>query len=88
MSATILRDEWIKALEEADMGMSDDPTATTIAEFAAMIGVNRIAAERRLAALVERGKATRTHKWSRGSDGRRMRLVAYRLTKADKKKAA
>lgn len=88
MSATILRDEWLRALEEADMGISDDPTATTTAEFAAMFGIKRLAAERRLVALVAAGKATRTHKWSRGADGRRIRLVAYRLTKADKKKAA
>lgn len=80
MSAVISRDEWIAALDEADLGVSEDPTAVTIAEFAAMTGLKRCAGKARLDALVERGRATRTFKWATNGYGRRHRCVAYRLT--------
>lgn len=88
MSVTILRDEWIKALEEADMGVSDDPDAITVVEFAAMTGLKREAAKRRLEALVDAGKATRTFKWAMNGYGRRHRCQAYKLTRTGKKRKA
>lgn len=73
---TITRDEWLKALEEAGVNaLSDDQGALTVAEFAAMFGICRTAAVRRLEHLCAAGKATRTQKRVA-----KTYAVAYRLT--------
>ncbi len=83
MNASISRDEWLKALNEAGyQDGQDDPTAITVPEFAQMLGVNRQAAIRRLNTLVATGKATRTRKWSRYTDGRSVLMLAFKLAKA------
>lgn len=89
MSASISRDEWLKALHDAGYrDDEDDPNAVTVAEFAAMFGLTRTVAERRLKALEERGTATRTAKRGAGKDGRIMRLLAYRLQAEKPRKRA
>ena len=75
----INRDEWLKALGEAER--VDDPEAVTVMEFATMLGFAREAASRRLQALVKAGKAEKVTKRCAISDGRLMSLSAYRLLK-------
>jgi predicted ArsR family transcriptional regulator len=86
----ISRDVWLKAL--ADVGVNDgidDQEAVTISEFAALIGISREPAERRLEKLAAAGAAVKTRKWSVGRDGRRVHMWAYRLkTDAPKKRKA
>ena len=82
-NVAISRDEWLKALSEAGYkDGQDDPTAITVAEFAAMVGLNRQTAVRRLHAMVAAGKATRTQKRSQSSDGRTVVMQAFKLAKA------
>ena len=84
MPTHISRDEWLKALTDA--GVEDDQGATTAGEFAALFGLNRLTAERRLKALEAAGKVTRTHKRSARTDGRIVTCVAYRLVTETRKK--
>jgi len=56
----ISRDEWMRALQEANIPTEDDRSAMTAAELAAMLGIDHQAANRRLKALERAGKATRT----------------------------
>lgn len=82
MSATINRDEWLKALDAAGLegGAEDDRDAVTVNEFAAMFGLTRGTAERRLQGLAKARKATRTRKVLILEDrGRRVACIAYRL---------
>ena len=76
----INRDEWLKALAECGEDDRSDPDAITSTEFMAMMGVDRQTARRRLEKLVAVGKATRTIKRERLSDGRTVRMNGYRLT--------
>lgn len=78
---TISRDEWIKALEDANLTITDDPDAITVAEFAAMFGLPHATAARKLKALEAAGKAQRTTKRAPASDGRMMTCNGYRLLK-------
>lgn len=77
----INRDEWLKALSEAGAAqlVESDPLAVTIAEFAEMLSVTRNTAAKRMALLERTGKAERTTKVGRGSDGRVFRSAAFRL---------
>lgn len=81
MNSGINRDEWLKALNDAGLhDGTDDQDAVTAAEFGAMFGLPRLTAERRLRALEQAGKATRTRKVTRSVNGRSIPCVAYRLT--------
>jgi hypothetical protein len=76
----INRDEWLKALTEAGLEVhEDDQSAISIQEFADLFRVHYYTASRRLNQLVAKGKAVKTRKHTRGADGRRMSMVAYRL---------
>lgn len=81
MSAGINRDEWLKALADLGHSTEDDQSAVSIMEAATMFRMDRSTASRYLKRLVERGKATQTHKFTTGTDGRRVYAIAYRLKK-------
>ena len=88
MSTTITRDDWLNAIREA--GIDDpvgDPDAVTAGEFAAMFGIDRNAAMRRLVQLVEAGKATRTTKRMTDVLGRSVSYPAYKLIQEPPKQA-
>jgi hypothetical protein len=78
---SINRNEWLKAVADAEAKAREVPEsdAMTVQEFAAMIGMNRIGATARLRTLVEMGKAERTRKKIRRSDGVVITANAYRL---------
>ena len=77
----ITRDEWLRALGEVtDAPVDSDPSAITIAEFAQMFALSRSTASKRLRLLEASGKAQRTMKQFRGSDGRMCRSLAFKLT--------
>lgn len=75
----INRDEWLRALTEAQLSPIDDQDAVTVPEFMALFSLTRSTADRRLRTLVEKGKATKTSKFTNGIDGRRVQAVAFRL---------
>lgn len=79
MSTSITRDDWLKALGEADT--PNDPDAVTVAEFATLMGMGRMAATARLVALEKSGKATRVRKIVTCDDGRKIRVRAYTLVR-------
>lgn len=82
----ITRDDWLRALDEAGCATVDDQGAMTAQEFAEMIGVDRQAAGRRLRMLEKAGKATRTTKRAKASDGRYYISPAYKLVEPKKKR--
>jgi hypothetical protein len=75
----ISRDEWLAALNEAQLLPESDEQALTVWEFQEMFDLPRYTAERRLEALVRAGKATRTNKRCAALDGRVRNMRAYRL---------
>lgn len=80
MNSGISRDEWLKALAEVgESDQDDDPEAITTSDFMAMMGLDRQTARRRLEKLVTLGKATRSKKRERLTDGRLVRSNGYRL---------
>lgn len=79
MSARITRDEWLQALGTA--AQPTDPDALTTTEIAAMFGIARSAAERRIKDLVAQGKAIRTVKLAPMINGHSKRVTAYKLVK-------
>lgn len=78
-SSGINRDVWLKALADIGEDGQSDPEAITTTDFMAMMHVDRQMARRRLDKLVAAGKATRTFKRERSTDGRMVRCVGYRL---------
>lgn len=78
------RETWMAALHEiASAPIPDEhPDAVTTVEFAAMLGVGREMAYRKLHALVAAGKAERVRKKQRASDGGVRPVDAYRLLRA------
>lgn len=76
---TISRDDWLRAMAEIGDSTEDDHDAVTILEFANLFGLRRESAARRLRRLEAAGRARRTAKISVGVDGRRLRLIAFRL---------
>lgn len=86
MSSGISRDEWLRALESAGFDDRNDPEAMTASELAAMVGIDRQAASRRLQRLEELGQATKTRKRVTSKDGRMLFSTAYRLIDPPKKK--
>jgi len=76
----ISRDEWLKAMQDAQLETSeDDQGAMTRSEFAALFGYSDGTSARRLDALVKAGKARETSKRVRDTRGRSVLLRAYRL---------
>lgn len=78
---SISRDEWLKAL--GDSITPNDPDSLTTAEFAAMVGIGRTLAVKKLAQLVAEGKAVRTSKIIRSGQWA-TRCLAYKLVKGKK----
>jgi len=79
MSATINRDEWLKALGDAVKPI--EPDALTIKELAVMFGIPRKTMEEQVRKLVEDGKARRTVKYVPNAAGHNRRVAAYVLSK-------
>ena len=75
----ITRDDWIKALTEANVSTDNDQDAVTVREFASMTGLGSWMAGYYLRKLYAMGKATRTSKRGVDMGGRPRTLVAYRL---------
>ena len=79
MSLQISRDEWLKAVGDAVQPC--DPTAVTVMELAAMLGVDRQMAYRQIKRLVSEGKAAGVSKMHTNAQGVTRRVAAYRLIK-------
>ena len=79
MSSGISREDWLKALAEANVPTENDQQAVTVAEFAAMLDLTPWMAAYRLRNLHRNGRAVRTSKRGPDSRGRQKALVAYRL---------
>ena len=77
----ISRDEWLAAMGEADT--PNDPDALTKLELCALLKISRSAMQERLARMLAEGKATRTTKMTKDGMGRRLRVPAYKLVKAN-----
>lgn len=79
---TISRDEWLTALQEAEaVPLPNDPSVLSISELGSLFGVGVAAATRKARVLLAAGKAVRTDKLIRQSDGRVRKVPAYRLVK-------
>ncbi len=78
---SINRDEWLKALHDATHAPLPESDAITAVEFGDLIGVQRAQAYKRLVQMEKAGKATRTTKPLRRSDGSVVTVAAYRLVK-------
>lgn len=74
---SISRDAWLKAL--GDAATPPDPAALTTAEITKEFGMSRASAYRCMLGLLAQGRAIRTTKEIEMLDGRRKRVVAYRL---------
>ncbi len=80
----ITRDDWLRAVGEAAIEPDmDDPAVLTLQEFGNLIGMARSAALPRMNRLLEAGKATRTRKRIRRSDGAIMSVPAFRLVQPE-----
>jgi predicted transcriptional regulator len=77
----ITRDDWLKALTEAQAApLPDDPTVLTLRELGELLKLSREQASRKVQFLVEAGKAERTTKLIRRAGDMYPRKVnAYRL---------
>ena len=75
----INRDDWLKALADVDALSPDNADAVTVREFMATFHVAKDAAQRRLNALVNAGKATKVQKLYVDASQRHQRIPAYRL---------
>ena len=79
MSADISREQWLKALSEADTPPVNEPGVLTRAELGELFGLGRAATLERLAKLVKAGKAVQTWKWITVGGSYPRRVPAYRL---------
>lgn len=78
----ITRDDWLKALEEANaIRVDTDPSVVTLYEFAELMGVAYATARNRLTRLVKAGKAVQTTKRVLTPDRRVRTLLAFKLKK-------
>ena len=75
----ITRADWLKALSDVGWDDTNDRSAVTRKEFAAMMQIDHQAAVRRLESLVERGLAEPTKKREADATGRVNSVIAYRL---------
>jgi hypothetical protein len=82
MTTTITREEWLKALQDAEGPIEPaDPDVLTVRELQTVFGVGRSATQERIARLMAAGKARATTKQLRASDGRMRIVPAYRLVR-------
>jgi hypothetical protein len=82
MTTTITREEWLKALQDAEEPVdAADPNVLTATELQAVFGVGRSATQERIARLIAAGKAKMTTKRVRFVDGRVYTVPAYRLVR-------
>lgn len=81
----ITKDDWLRALNEANESVADDPEAITIGEFAQMFGLRFHVASYRLRNMLLKGRAVRTSKRGYDGAGRYKTLTAYKLTEQPKK---
>ena len=79
VSAEITREQWLKALAEAEPTPDNDPNTLTRAELCEVFGLAKSAVGERMARMVKAGKAIRTTKVIVDGAGRRLRVSAYRL---------
>lgn len=79
MSAEISREQWLKALDEAEPQIDNDPSVLTRADLCELLGLAKTAVGERIARMVKAGKAIRTTKVIADGAGRRIRVSAYRL---------
>lgn len=86
MSSGISREDWLKALEDANVPTENDQGAVTVQEFADMMGVTRWMAGYNLRKLLSQGRAVRTHKRAMDTGGRCKTHVAYRLVEPEAKR--
>lgn len=77
------KDEWLRALQDVQPVYEPDPNALTLQEFATMLGCANSTATKRLAALIAAGRAERTSKTIRRSNGSVLNVTAYRLVTDD-----
>lgn len=82
MSVQISRDEWMRAL--GDAVAPTDPDAATVRELADEFGITYGHAGKHVRMLVKEGRAIRTVKVVRLTDGQTRRITAYRLVSATK----
>lgn len=80
----ITRDEWLRALAEANEPVNDDQDAVTIGEFAQMFELKTWVAAYRLRNMMNKGLAVRTVKRSYDGAGRYKTLTAYKLKSKQK----
>ena len=79
IASGITRDDWLKALSDVGWDDTNDRSAVTRKEFAAMMQIDIKAAIRRLDFLVEHGLAELTQKREADVRGRMNSVIAYRL---------
>lgn len=77
----ISRDDWLKAIEQANTPPPQDEEALTVRELAKLFGCQPVNAARIAKKLVDAGKATETTKMVRMSNGAWRAAPAYRLVK-------
>lgn len=82
-SSGINRDDWLQAF--GDAAMPNDPDALTVLELAAMFGIHRQMAARRINELLKAGKAISTFKQTMNASGYTRRVAAYKLIDPPKK---
>jgi predicted transcriptional regulator len=85
MSASISRDEWLKAVGDAVQPC--DPDAITVLELAEMLKVDRQLAYRQIRRLVNEGKAIPAYKTTTTAQGVTRRVTAYKLVKHETRSA-
>lgn len=85
---TINEDDWLAAVGEAQRAEPAPSDAMTVSEFAALLGMGRIAAQARLNKMVSLGLATRTTKMIRKTTGGLYTAPAFKLTPSVPKKEA
>lgn len=76
-SKGITREEWLKALGEAEV--PEDPSAFTISELEKLLGCSTSSTKRRVRKLLNERKATVAWKRVATNDGRFMKVPAYKL---------
>ena len=84
----ISRDDWIRAVEEANASSidPDDPAWVSIYEYAELVGCHYNKARRDLKRLVDSGRAEKRDRRRRTDDGAVRLVTCYRLVKAAKKR--
>ena len=87
MTTNISREEWMKALEDADAARHapPDPSWLTLYDVSELLGLHYNTARRRLRDMVKTGKAERRTEYRQTPDERYRPVVVFRLVKAKKR---